>query len=350
VGEPKVGWRTSVRDNKGMGLIYVIEDEPVLRQGLIEALGNMPGVQTYGFGMVQDAVDALDGHPPDLILTGLNLPERCGLDMLGELDARGLTPSMVLISGYLEEYREYIPDRPGLTVLARPFDLNVLLEHVQQVFTTQSAEQPPAHSFGLLEYLKLACLGAHTVEILVCAEGPSNDLIGRVVVLGGQLWSVQDPQGMGAEAFLRLACLPVGAVACNEIQRTALMRNVYQAWDSLVAAAVARRDGTASNLQFALNPNEPALGFHPPGPFEPPRPLKCAPQSSDTGSLATRYDEADIGVLAPETAPTLHDFLAAASAAEAGGASADAIQHLEGAMACYPGHPEILLWLLRLKG
>jgi CheY-like chemotaxis protein len=345
-----VGWRTSVRDNKGMGLIYVIEDEPGLRQGLIEALGNMPGVQAYGFGMVQHAVDALDSHPPGLILTGLNLPERCGLDMLGELDARGLTPSIVLISGYLEEYREYIPDRPGLTVLARPFDLNVLLEHVQQVFTTPSAELAPANPFGLLEYLKLACLGAHTVEILVFAEGPSNDLIGRVVVLGGQLWSVQDPQGMGAEAFIRLACLPVGGVACNEIQRTALMRNVYQAWDSLVAAAVARRDGPASDPKSGLNPNEQAFEFHPPGPYEPPRPLECAPKSSGTGSLAMSYDEAGIGVLVPETPPALDDFLAAASAAEAGGASADAIQHLEGAMACYPGHPEILLWLLRLKG
>ena len=241
-----------------MGLVFVIEDEPELRDGLIEALGRLPGVQAYGFGMVQEAVDVLESHPPDLILTDLNLPERCGLDMLGELDARGLNPPVVLISGYLEAYREYIPERSGLVTLAKPFDLNVLLDHVQQVLGAASVEAPEPSAFGLFEYLKLACLGAHTVEILVFSDAPTGDLVGRVVVLGGQLWSAQDSQGMGADAFLRLACLAGGGVACNALQRTALMRNIYQGWDSLVARAMTseakRYCGTEPLIWFSSYP------------------------------------------------------------------------------------------------
>ncbi len=208
---------------------------------------------------------------------------------------------------------------------------------------------PEPSDFGMLEYLKLACLGAHTVEILVFAEGEQADLIGRVIVLGGQLWSAQDSQGMGADAFLRLACLPVGGVACNSLQRTALMRNIYAAWDSLVARAIALPDGSATTPQFGLTASVSSFEFNPPGPFEPPVPLNCAPRPVDEGGTFLQEAEQDVGVLSPDAQPTLDDFLAAASAAESGGAPADAIQHLERAMVFYPGHPEILLWILRLK-
>ncbi|MDF1837434.1 MAG: response regulator [Planctomycetota bacterium] len=333
-----------------MGLVYVIEDEPGLRDGLIDALGRLPGVQALGFGLVQAAVDVLESHPPDLILTDLNLPERCGLDILGELDMRGLNPPVVLISGYLEAYREYIPERSGLVTLAKPFDLNVLLEHVQQVLGEAQPESQGASDCGLFEYLKLACLGAHTVEILVFSDPAGGELVGRVVVLGGQLWSVQDSQGMGADAFLRLACLTHGSVACNGLERTALMRNVYQAWDSLVSRAVALREGSATNPQFGLNPPGSEFHFTPPGPFEPPVPLNCAPPAPEPGALTLQQPEPEVGLLAHDAQPTLDDYLAAASAAEAGGATADAIHHLEQAMVYYPGHPEILLWVMRLKG
>jgi hypothetical protein len=70
---------------------------------------------------------------------------------------------------------------------------------------------------------------------------------------------------------------------------------------------------------------------------------------ADTGGLAMQAAEPQVEVFSLDADPTLDDFLAAASAAESGGAPADAIQHLERAMAQYPGHPEILLWILRLR-
>ncbi len=334
-----------------MGLAFVIEDEPGLRESLVEAIGRLPGVQAYGFALVQDAVDLLESHPPELVVTGLNLPERCGLDILGELEARGIEIPVVLISGYLEAYREHIPVRQGLVTLAKPFDLSVLLQHVQEAMAPPSVvEETIDSSFGLLEYLKLSCLGSHTVEILVSAGEASGDLIGRLVVLGGQLWSAQDAQGMGADAFLRLACIPASTVSCNALQRTTLMRNVYTAWDALIARATSLRDGSIANPQFGLNRNQPTFEFKPPGPFEPPRPLKCAPQQEGQGAITLQPEVWNADTLESQAQPTLNEFLAAASAAESEGACADALQHLERAMVIYPGHPEILLWVLRLRG
>ncbi len=334
-----------------MGLVYVIEDEPSLRDGLVEALGRLPGVQAHGLGLVQDAVDILEGHPPSLIVTELNLPERCGLDMLAELDARGMNVPVVLISGCLEAYRQYIPERAGLVALAKPFDLNVLLQHVQHVLAPPLAvEEPTDTAFGIMEYLKLSCLGDHTVEILVFSDNASEDLIGRLVVLGGQFWSAQDSQGMGADAFLRLACIPVGGVACNGLERTSLMRNVYTAWDALIARAVSLRDGSTANPQFGLNQGQPTFEFNPPGPFTPPEPLKCAPQDDAPGPLVMQSVEGNTNTLESGPQPTLADYLAAASAAEGAGAKAEALAHLERAMVIFPGHPEILLWALRLRG
>ncbi len=334
-----------------MGLVYVIEDEPGLRDGLVEALGRLPGVQAYGFGLVQEAVSLLESHPPDLITMELNLPERCGLDMLGELDARGIAIPVVLISAYLEAYREHILERPDLVALAKPFDLNVLLQHVQQVLAPPPVVQEPSEStLGLLEYLKLSCLGGHTVEILVFSNDQPGDLIGRLVVLGGQFWSAQDSQGMGADAFLRLVCIPASEVSCHGLQRTTLMRNVYTAWDALITRALSLRDGSIANPQHGLMQNQPTFEFNPPGPFEPPQPLKCAPQDEGSGSLALQSEEAGVDTLDGQVQPTLNEFLVAASAAESEGACADALQHLECAMVLYPGHPEILLWALRLRG
>ncbi|MCP5020186.1 MAG: response regulator [bacterium] len=334
-----------------MGLVYVIEDEPSLRNGLVEALGRLPGVQAHGLALVQDGVDLLEGYPPSLIVTELNLPERCGLDMLAELDARGMDVPMVLISGCLEAYREYIPERAGLVALAKPFDFNVLLQHVQHVLAPPLAvEEPIDAALGIGEYLKLSCLGDHTVEILVFSDNASEDLIGRLVVLGGQLWSAQDSHGMGADAFLRLACIPIGGVACNGLERTSLMRNVYTEWDALIARAASLRDGSTANPQFGLNQDQPTFQFDPPGAFTPPQPLKCAPQDDGPGPLVMQPMEGNTHTLAGGPQPTLEDYLAGANAAEMAGANAEALAHLERAMVIYPGHPEILLWALRLRG
>ena len=74
-GGPKRGGVQPGTENWSMGLVYVIENEPGLRDSLVEALGQMPGVQAYGFELLHHAVDVLESHPPDLILTELNLPE-----------------------------------------------------------------------------------------------------------------------------------------------------------------------------------------------------------------------------------------------------------------------------------
>ncbi|MCA9001429.1 MAG: response regulator [Planctomycetes bacterium] len=332
-----------------MGLVYVIDDESSLREGLLDALGRLEGVQALGFERTQQAVQALDSYPPDLVLTEIHLPERCGLDLLPELDARGLHPQVVLMSSHLEAYREYIPQREGLAVLAKPFDLEVLVAHALQVLPSQPVADGSAPSFGLVDYLKMACVGQHTAEILAFSAGDRRDLVGRVVVLGGTLWSAQDAQGMGADAFLRLTCQPLGEVSCHELQRTALMRNVYQDWQTLISRATRLNEGPATHPHMGTATPPESSNFRPPGPFVPPRPLNCAPAPVESGTLTLQGQEPEVPVLSADAEPTLDDYLAAASAAENGGALADAIQHLERAMVHYPGHPEILLWILRLK-
>ncbi len=260
-----------------MALVYVIEDDDSLREILVESLVQA-GLHTWGFASVDGAVEGLSQQVPDFLITDLDLGERSGLAMLEELDRHGLAIPTLLISGYLQEFGPHIPQRQGLELLAKPFDLQVLIEHVYGVLQFIPAEvdavledvlEPgpmaqgfPSESegaapFGLFDYLQLACVGGHTVEINVFDPSDASNLIGRVLVLGGELWSTQDAQGMGSDAFLRLASVSGLIVTCNAMLQTSLARNIHCAWDALLLRAATLQDDVQERMQRGFDGDTP---------------------------------------------------------------------------------------------
>jgi DNA-binding NtrC family response regulator len=73
--------------------IYIVDDDPPLREGLALSLGGKYEVRTFPSG--EEAIAGLTTNPPDLMLLDIGLPKKDGMDVLRE--ARALCPDVVVI-------------------------------------------------------------------------------------------------------------------------------------------------------------------------------------------------------------------------------------------------------------
>ena len=349
-----------------MALVYVIEEDAALREILVDALRCGGDCEVWGFGSVDEAASGLSQQSADLVISELHLAGRSGLDMLAELERYGLMSPVIFMSQFLEDYGPYLPQRDNMELLAKPFDLEVLVEHVGATLQAWVPESNPQASasrpleplekneageaapFGLFDYVQLSCVGGHTVEINVFDGADGGNLVGRVVVLGGELWSAQDAQGMGSDAFLRLASQPDTQVTCNALLQTSLARNIHGAWDALLLRAATLRDDASERLARGVDGDTLQAEPWAAGPVERPT-FAGPPAGYETGQIPMPAGQ--MPAPAPEVAATLplDAYIQAANQAEDAGQPDHALAYLEQAAALYTGHPEILLAVMRLR-
>lgn len=235
-----------------MRRVLVIEDESVLRSNVARGIGKL-GVQVDEAGTLNDALRHIDQHPPDVVVSDIDLPERSGLELLGELGRRGLKPPVVFVSGYLNAYRAQIPPHASIEVMEKPVSIEELRSVVSRRLGDGSGGED-ASPFSVPDYLQLACLGRHSVVVDVDAD--SNHL-GHVVIADGELWSATDSGGTGLEALGRLAFGGTGTARCRRFTGPLPQRNLAGAWEYLLIEAArvmdeGGRDREGEDLNFEL--------------------------------------------------------------------------------------------------
>ncbi len=224
-----------------MGRVLVIEDEEVLRRSMVRALAKLPGVDAVGAGSLTDALASIDDQFPDLILSDLDLPDRSGIELIGEISRRGRFTPIVFISAYLEAYGSRIPPHAGVRALEKPVALEDLRALVlEQLNDTASGE--PVSPFGPVDYLQLAAMGGHSVEISVTGPGERG---GSIFVHRGELWHAEDAEGEGPEALARIIDPKPASTTCRTSQDAPLRRSIVGRWEELVLDAVRRADESA---------------------------------------------------------------------------------------------------------
>ncbi len=71
-----------------MSRILLVDDHPLLREGLGRLIAAEPGLSVCGMvGAVQDALAMVESEKPDLVITDLTLPGRNGLELIKDLVA-----------------------------------------------------------------------------------------------------------------------------------------------------------------------------------------------------------------------------------------------------------------------
>jgi len=71
-----------------MNRILLVDDHPLLREGLTRLISNESGMTICGTaGSVQEALAMVESEKPDLVITDLTLPGRNGLELIKDLGA-----------------------------------------------------------------------------------------------------------------------------------------------------------------------------------------------------------------------------------------------------------------------
>lgn len=207
-----------------MHRILIIEDEAVLRSSLVRGLGAQRDWIVVGAATVTDGLRSIDEARPDILLTDIDLPDRSGLEILGELGKRGLSIPVVFMSAYLKAYGAQIPRHANVHVLEKPVGLDQLRNVVRSRLGGDVSSSP----FSLPDYLQLACMGKHSVRILV----PDHD--GEVIVYRGVLWTARDAKGEGKAAFQRLALTNSAAVHVDALEGSPPSQTIAEDWQRLL--------------------------------------------------------------------------------------------------------------------
>lgn len=206
--------------------VLVVEDEPMLRESVVTGLSRLSGVAVTGVGTVTGALVEISARPPAVVISDIDLPDRSGIELLGELGARGLKPYVVFVSAYVNAYRAQIPRHAGVEVLEKPVTLETLRGIVQQHVGVVSDSSSP---FGVADYLQLATLGRHSVVLEV-----GGSVTGAIVVMNGEAWSAADARGDGMDAFRRLALASGVMVRCMTLVGDPGPRNLTGSGESLL--------------------------------------------------------------------------------------------------------------------
>lgn len=225
-----------------MKTVLLIEDEVVLRNAAARGLAKLPDLEVIAVGSMADAVAVLDAGCPDLVVSDIDLPDRVGLEILGELGSRGCTAPVIFVTAYLKAFRPQIPRHARVTVFEKPVALEALRQHVKTALGLSEAASAPPAPFMVADYLQLACMGRHSVVIEV-ARG--DRVAGRVLVVAGEAWSARDPRGCGEDAFRRIAFTRDGRVACRTLVDDPGPRDLHRAWEAMLMDAARVVDETS---------------------------------------------------------------------------------------------------------
>ncbi len=84
--------------------VFIVDDHPVFRDGLVRIVAQVPGVVVCGeAGDARTAFDAISQLKPDLVLMDINLPGKSGLELLQDVHAMRPDLPVLVISMHDEQ-------------------------------------------------------------------------------------------------------------------------------------------------------------------------------------------------------------------------------------------------------
>lgn len=218
-----------------MTRVLIIEDEKVLRSSMERGLSKLPNIEVVGAENLEEALNCIDQSPPQLILSDLDLPGRSGIELLGELGKRGINVPVVYISAFLAAFRPLIPPNSNfIEVLEKPVSLETLRALVRRRLDALNSEARYT-PFRAADFLQIACLGKYSVVIDIEQKG---QIVGKIEIVNGDVWSAADMNGCGNDAFMRLVFYYKDAhVQCHTPQGEPGERNIEGSWEALLIDA-----------------------------------------------------------------------------------------------------------------
>jgi DNA-binding NarL/FixJ family response regulator len=90
--------------SQGKVKVLLVDDHAVVRNGIRLMLDTVDDIEVAGeAGTAHDALLATRAQHYDVILVDINLPDKCGLDLIERLRTQGAKTAVVVLSAYPEE-------------------------------------------------------------------------------------------------------------------------------------------------------------------------------------------------------------------------------------------------------
>lgn len=108
----------------------IVDDEKLARKGLLELLKKHPEIEVVAEAAnVDDAMQFIDQHKPQLLFLDIEMPEKNGFDLLEELIE---TPYVIFTTAY-NEYAIQAFEHNALDYILKPIDSSRLAEAIARV-------------------------------------------------------------------------------------------------------------------------------------------------------------------------------------------------------------------------
>ncbi len=119
--------------------IIVVDDEPMIREGLKMAL-EMEGHNTTTASDGREALRILDNKRPDLIITDIIMPECDGIEVICSVKERSPNTKIMAISGggriNAKDHLKIAKQLGACSVMTKPFSTEELLLEIEKIFLT----------------------------------------------------------------------------------------------------------------------------------------------------------------------------------------------------------------------
>jgi two-component system response regulator FixJ len=159
-------------------LVHVIDDDDAIRSSLAFLL-ETAGLSCRTWESAVSFLEAGDREAGDCIVTDVRMPGMTGLQMVAELQTRGIPTPVIVITGHgdvpmaVEALKQGVAD-----FLEKPFDDEVLLAAIQEVILKSAGQAEPRG--GQVFSAMLASLSRRETEVLKgVVDGKANKVIAR---------------------------------------------------------------------------------------------------------------------------------------------------------------------------
>ena len=111
--------------------VLVVEDEPLIRLTLIDALEDA-GFKVIEAETADEAMDLISEHTVHLLFTDIQMPgQKSGVDLANEVATRFPEAGIIVASGRIRSHEIALP--PTAQFLSKPYDLDSIVERFKDL-------------------------------------------------------------------------------------------------------------------------------------------------------------------------------------------------------------------------
>lgn len=124
--------------------ILIVDDEKAIVQGIVKHISKLEDLHATAVGAysAEEALNIMEHFRPNLLITDIRMPDKDGLELIQEVNARNLCNHCIILSAYEQfEYAKKALDYHVLGYLVKPIDWSELDARLRELSQNTAQRQ-----------------------------------------------------------------------------------------------------------------------------------------------------------------------------------------------------------------